>query len=54
MYTAEEVSAALQEVDLVGAMREAFGKCPDCNTPLVAGHWLKWCESRTCRWVGPK
>jgi hypothetical protein len=40
--------------DLKAAMREAFGKCPNCNTRLVAGRWLKWCERKGCKWVAAK
>lgn len=40
--------------DVKKAMRLAFGKCPDCNEPMVGGRWLRWCPDRKCGWVGPR
>lgn len=53
---AERVSSAFETINMAEAISVAFGKCPRCSTPLVAGQWLKWCPVRTgCRgYVGPK
>lgn len=49
-----ELKEALANIDLKGAMRSAFGKCPEHNVRLVAGHWLKWCPRKDCTWHAPK
>lgn len=42
----------MKDLDLKGALREAFGKCPKCASPLTKGHWLKLCPKRSCGWFG--
>jgi hypothetical protein len=49
----KQVSEALSEMDMKGAIREAFGKCPHCGAKAVTGNWLRWCPKK-CNWVGPK
>lgn len=50
----EDLAERLAELDIAGAMREAFGNCPKCGKKAVAGYWLKWCERRGCQWIAPK
>jgi hypothetical protein len=40
MADLKEVSDALAEMDLKGALREAFGKCPKCGSKATGGYWL--------------
>lgn len=42
------------KIDLKAALREAFGKCPEHDVPVIVGHWLKWCPKKECSWLGVK
>jgi hypothetical protein len=53
MADLKEVSDALAEMDLKGALREAFGKCPKCGSKATGGYWLRWCPKK-CKWVAPR
>lgn len=35
------------------AMAETFGKCVNCNAPVVGGRWLRWCPKKSCNYVAP-
>lgn len=51
MSDLDQLAQRLKEVNVTGALRAAFGKCPTCAKPVDYGYWLKWCNK--CKYVAP-
>lgn len=45
----ERMKEAFGGINMRAAMRLLFNKCPDCDTTLVRGSWLRWCPDRSCQ-----
>lgn len=50
-----DILEELKNIDITSmvkeAMAETFGKCTQCNTPVVMGRWLRWCPKKSCNYI---